>query len=373
MRILFLCSFYHSAMIFRDLMNGLKNLGHDVKVFNAVAHGTRIEEKYRSIMDEHVVNKECFSKWERFFYFRKQKKIYEALISAYDVSKYDLIHSHTLFNGGQVAWQINRNYRVPYIVSVRNTDLNVFLKVPMFGRVAEKITKCAAGVHFLSLPYKESFIKKHIGEDQQAVLRGKSIVIGNGLEDFWLKNRVARGRTCISCPIKILSVGTIDKNKNSVATLKAVGKLRASGLEIKLTVVGRVIDKKVLDYLRAHEFVSIYDHLSREELLDFYRGHDIYVMPSIHESFGRVYAEAMTQGLPVIYSKGQGFDGIFEEGYVGYPVPSRDYNYIADCILKIAKNYTAISQRCVRSSEIFDWNKISAEMDKFYRKSIRGK
>ena len=29
-------------------------------------------------------------------------------------------------------------------------------------------------------------------------------------------------------------------------------------------------------------------------------------MPSKHETFGLVYAEAMTQGLPVIYTKNEG-------------------------------------------------------------------
>ena len=43
-------------------------------------------------------------------------------------------------------------------------------------------------------------------------------------------------------------------------------------------------------------------------------------MTSLGESFGLTYAEAMSQGVPVIYSKGQGFDGQFKEGVVGYHV-----------------------------------------------------
>ena len=41
-------------------------------------------------------------------------------------------------------------------------------------------------------------------------------------------------------------------------------------------------------------------------------------MLSIMETFGLVYAEAMSQGLPIIYTKGQGFDEQFDEGKVGY-------------------------------------------------------
>ena len=78
MRILYLCTYYHRAMIFRDSMDSLKNLGHSVKAFNAVVKGAKIDNKYKKIMDDAVIHKECFNKWDRFFYFYKQKKIYNA-------------------------------------------------------------------------------------------------------------------------------------------------------------------------------------------------------------------------------------------------------------------------------------------------------
>ena len=71
MKILFLCTYYHRAMIFRDLMDRLKDLGHSVKAFNAVVKNAKIDDKYRNIMDAAVVHRECFTKWDRFFYFRK--------------------------------------------------------------------------------------------------------------------------------------------------------------------------------------------------------------------------------------------------------------------------------------------------------------
>ena len=58
----------------------------------------------------------------------------------------------------------------------------------------------------------------------------------------------------------------------------------------------------------------------KEELIKLYRDSHIFTMPSITESFGLVYAEAMTQALPVVYTKGQGFDGQFPDGEVGYSV-----------------------------------------------------
>jgi len=80
-----------------------------------------------------------------------------------------------------------------------------------------------------------------------------------------------------------------------------------------------------------------------------------------------VYAEAMTQGLPVIYSKGQGFDRQFEEGTVGFHVESRNAEEIADRIEDIMTNYETISENCVRLSDRFNWSEIAKEYEEIYK------
>ena len=82
-------------------------------------------------------------------------------------------------------------------------------------------------------------------------------------------------------------------------------------------------------------------------------------MPSIHETFGMAYAEALSQGLPVIYTKGQGFDGFFTQGEVGYAVKSNDYNSIAKYVIEIYENYETYSKNCIKKAIKFDWNNIA--------------
>ncbi len=370
MRILFLCTYYHRAMIFRDSMDGLKNLGHYVKAFNAVVKGSKIDDKYKKIMDDAVIHKECFGKWDRFFYFNKQRKFYNTLVESEDVSKYDIVHSHTLFNGGYVCYNLKKRFGVSYIVSVRNTDINVFLKIPFFKNVANKIIKEAAGVLFLSEPYKNEFINKYVIDELKSSISDKSSVIRNGLESFWLENKSQIREFKGNRAINVLYVGQINKNKNITTTINALDILKREGYQVSFTVVGQVIDQKIQQKITESDYTDVIDHLPKDELLNIYRKNDIYVMPSIHESFGRVYAEAMTQGLPVIYSKGQGFDGIYLDGYVGYSVPSRNPEYIADCIKKVINNYSAISANCIKKCGDFDWERITVQLESFYEKSL---
>jgi len=356
-------------MIFYNLMINLNNLGHDVKVFNAVAYGTKIDKRYKNIINDVVIHKECFNRYDRFAYFLKQKKIYRSLISSCEVNNYDLIHSHTLFNGGYVAYLIKKHFKIPYIVSIRSTDINIFLRIPLFSYLANKIVKDASGVIFLSKPYLEEFIKRYVKSDLKKNIKNKSIIIYNGVEKFWLRNKSNAKRLKNNNKIKILSVGKISKRKNINTTIKAIELLISKGYEVNLTVVGKVIDKNILKKIQKFSYVEVKDFIGKEELIDLYRENDIFITPSIHETFGLVYVEALTQGLPIIYSKGQGFDGAFKDGSVGFAVPPKDVSYIAKSILKIINDYSNISNRCVEFSEKFDWFRISNKLSYFYYKS----
>ena len=52
--------------------------------------------------------------------------------------------------------------------------------------------------------------------------------------------------------------------------------------------------------------------VSHEKLADFYRGLDLFVLPSWFEGFGCVYTEAHSCGVPFIACEGQGIEDILE-------------------------------------------------------------
>lgn len=369
MKILYVCTYYHRAMVFRDSMNYLEMRGHSVTAFNAVAKGAKVDDKYKSIMDDKVIHRECFNRYDRFFFHFKQKKIQKALEDSVNVKEFDLIHSHTLFNGGWATYQLHRKFGIPYVVSVRNTDLNVFLKIPVFKRIAKTIVDNASGVLFLSEAYKDSFLDRcYPGERRSGVL-SKCDVIPNGLEPFWLEN-TAEPKKSMHTPLELLCVGKIDKNKNIETTLHVLDKLNTEGVKAHLTVIGQVLDDDVKSLLDNSKNTTTVSYLTKEKLIDYYQASDIFIMPSFSETFGRVYAEAMTQGIPVIYTRGQGFDGTFSEGTVGYSVKADNVDEIVEAVKKIMGNFAAISKKCVENCSIFNWNDISERLERLYLKSV---
>ena len=249
--------------------------------------------------------------------------------------------------------------------------MNDFLKYPFFLPVARKITREANAIMFLSESYKTQFLNKVYGksEEEQKQISDKCYVIPNGLEEFWLDN-IGAVKELQNRIVKLICVGKIDHNKNMKSIIDAMEILKKWGVSTRLTVIGQVVDNDVLDILKNCPEVDLVSYQTKENLINYYRESDIFVMPSFTESFGRVYAEAMTQGVPVLYTRNQGFDGFFPEGEVGYSVDAHDPLTIAEAINNTIKNYSSISTNCVNKCRIFNWKTIAKDLEVMYQEAV---
>lgn len=341
------------------------NIDNDVFVPTFDLTGGVIEPKE----NVHVSN--CFNKNDRFIFNYKQGKILNSINNNYDLYKFDLIHAHTVFTDGNCAYELSLKYAIPYIVAVRNTDLNDFFKYRINLRNRGlKILRNASAIVFLSESYKKELFNKYVPDRYKNQLKEKSIVIPNGIDQFWLDNKYLNRGSLNRKDFSIVYAGVINNNKNLLCTARAINTLNEHGFDIRYNVVGSVLDKSYYKKLMSFPFVSYTRKLSKEELLSIYRNNDIFVMPSKKESFGLVYAEAMTQGLPIIYSKGQGFDGQFDDGVVGYAVDSKNYLDLTNRLKLIIENYQTISSNCVKLSDKFSWDDICLRYLNLYLKIL---
>lgn len=103
----------------------------------------------------------------------------------------------------------------------------------------------------------------------------------------------------------LLTVGTLQPRKNIEALLRASSALRAGGLEHELVVVGSRgwLDDDLLERLHARALsgaVHVTGRVSESELVDLYRGAELFVFPSRYEGFGFPALEAMACGTAVV-------------------------------------------------------------------------
>lgn len=367
MKILNVNSYYYSSSVHRQLQNSLEELELNLSTYVPVARGYLPREECQYRLEELVKRVECYNKNDRYIFHIKHHKILNNLEQNFDLNRYDIVHAHSLFSNGYIAMKIKEKYRIPYIVAVRDTDVNTFFKKLIYLRsLGNKILLEAESIVFLSKPYRDYLIKRYAKVNNQDIILKKSYVIPNGIDKFWLENKGSPKTLKNKNEIKLLYVGAISKRKNILTTTKAINILKQKGYNIRFTLVGKVVDEVVYNEIQKFDFIKYIPPKQKDELLTIYQENDIYVMPSITETFGLVYSEAMSQGLPVIYSKGQGFDGQFEDGEVGFAVNCFDSNEIVERIIDIANDYSDISKRCIIYSDKFDWNKISKMYEKLY-------
>jgi len=358
------CNYIRSDL-HRLMLKQLDQLGYDNYVF------VPCYDRRESIApEEHNVKiVECFNKWDRLFFDYKQHKIIQTVEKMYDVKSFDLIHAYTLFTDGNCARKLSEKYGIPYVVAVRNTDVNDFFDKLIFLRNRGiKNLYNASKVFFLSNSYKKDVFERFIPESKRTTINEKSYVIPNGINDFWQANINGKKKPKIMHnPIRLLYVGGIDKNKNIEMTQKAMDILKERGIITQLTVVGKIVDNNVYQRIIEHSATVYHKPCNKEELQEIYQQNDLFVMPSIHESFGLVYAEALSCGLPVIYTEGQGFDGQFDEGYVGYHVNSSSPFSVADGIQCVLDNYSSLVKNTVPAALQFSWDKICEKYSEIYK------
>lgn len=275
-------------------------------------------------------------------------------------------HGNMAFRDGIVCRFLLKKYGIPYVVSFRDTDFEIFDKwhFPWIRKMCINVLKDAKKVVFLSSTYKEKMLK-NIPDKLRSQITQKSCVITNGIDDYYIKN-VATPKKNYSKPLCVLSVGKICERKNPETTIEAIKLLKEKGYDCRLNIVGKIEDHMYDRILTSNSFVNYLGTASKEKILEYMREADIFIVPSRTETFGLVYAEAMSQGLPVIYTRGQGFDGQFKEGYVGYPVDCDNPEEISMRVIDILKNYCSISQNCINECFKYDWNYVADRLLEIY-------
>lgn len=368
MKVLQIANGFLDSKLYQNLFDHLALLHVENNVYVPI----NINKIFEDTQRKNIIISKCFSNIDRFLFFTKQKKMYQDVTQKLTINEFDVIHAHTLFSGGYLAYQLNKKYNIPYIATVRNTDLNTFFKYMIHLRsTGINILRNAAKVVFLSPVYRERLINHYVPENFKEIISEKSIVIPNGIDDYWLKNKYYRGTSPEGKKLKLIFVGSVTPNKGIRVSVKACELLIEEGYDVQFTMIGKIENKAYKNMIESSKFIRHMDYSPKEVIIEQMRKADIFIMPSKHETFGLVYAEAMSQGLPVIYTSGEGFDGQFSEGEVGYHVRSNDMSDVVAKIKMILNYYDEISEKSSGNSDCFKWNTIAKRYLAYYRQSIK--
>lgn len=374
--ILHISTAFHDSKVFHELMVGVTN---SMSVAQAVFCGRKIDVHQDIVQQKEyqLISEPVVRKIDSLLFYTRTARQYRTLKQELDVSKINLVHAHFLFTDGAVALKLFKEYGIPYVISVRNTDTNIYFRYfPHLRRLAESIIKHASRVIFIS-PAHYTKVKGYLSSSTRDILETKVDIIPNGIDRYWLDNLSPPKSLSRASKTSLIFVGNLDRNKNCSRLVRILEKARdASGDDLSLTVVGPPKNdyKAFEEASRGKEWVNylgpIYD---KPRLKDLLSEHDFFIMLSSRETFGLVYIEAMSQGTPVVFTRGQGIDGYFTNESIGVPYHlGRDTGeYLATELRKITDDYLASSTACVEAAKRFSWLRISKKYTALYSEIIQ--
>ena len=146
----------------------------------------------------------------------------------------------------------------------------------------------------------------------------------------------------------ILFVGRLVPMKGVFYLLKALAKLKQKRQDFLLDIIGngpsRKKYKELAKQLGLNVSVRFCGVKSKVEVAEFMRRSDFFVLPSLGETFGVVYIEAMASGLPIIATNVGGIPEIVNKD-TGILVSPKNIDALAkaiDCMLDHYQDYSPV-------------------------------
>ncbi|MDI9216972.1 glycosyltransferase family 4 protein [Clostridium tertium] len=140
---------------------------------------------------------------------------------------------------------------------------------------------------------------------------------------------------------RFVTVAYLKKNKRIDLVIEGFNKLKEKYNDIELYIGGdgpeRTNIQQLIDKYNLNEDVHLLGEVLREDLPAIMGNSDCFVLPSMYETFGVVYIEALACGVPIIATKCGGPEDFFNEN-LGYMINVGKLNELYDAMEKIINN-----------------------------------
>lgn len=362
-KLLHIANDYSGSRVYKELISSIDELGVAQTVFTTIRkEGERGKNSISfQTKGSRIYYSDNWKPIHRLSFRLKRKSNFSHLLDCIDPHTITHVHAHTLFSDGALALQLKKEYDIPYTVSIRNTDLNTYMRF-MFHtwNIGREVIDNADKIIVIS-PAHVKRISKWVALPK--CFHNKVVNIPNGVNQFWLDNIQAKTHAQNSdAPWEILYIGNFTPNKNVPRLMNSIINLNTSNqLSVKLHIVGSQgrDTNRINGIANKHpDLFHLYGRIEdKQEILKIMRKCHIFAMPSHHETFGLVYVEAMSQGLPVLYTKGEGIDGFFDQNY-GVSCSPNNINSIISALKRLIDHYSTFNIDPNYLVKHFNWENV---------------
>lgn len=257
-----------------------------------------------------------------------------------------LVHAHWWMPGGLVgtlAWYATR---VPLVVTTHGTDIEMLRRARWAKPFARFVFARARAIVCVSTYLREQLLTLGVAD------AARVYVVPQPVHPSFLRSAVSGQRSNERSAVSsqqsaisgrrsavVLTVARLTKQKSVDTLIDALALLRARGCDARVKIIGDGPERATLEQ-HAHER-NVYEHveflgmLPQTELPAHYARAAVFVLPSIREGVGLVFAEALLCGTPIIGTASGGVTDIIRDGETGLLVPVGDARALADAIERV--------------------------------------
>ena len=155
-------------------------------------------------------------------------------------------------------------------------------------------------------------------------------------------------------PVKIVAAGRLHSKKGFDVLIRAVGKLRAWGLDVTCEIAGEGDERGCLEALIRELDLDPCVKLVgwQDDVAVFLAAGDLFAFPSHQEGFPLTLLEAMAVGLPVVATEIDGPVEIVKEGVTGRLVPDDDPDRLAEALGELISDRAAAGRLGAAAREL---------------------
>lgn len=247
---------------------------------------------------------------------------------------FDLVHAHFLWPNGFVATHIGTEFDVPVVVTAHGYDIYdlPFRDDDWRRRIRDVLNRSD---RIITVSHSTLECIHRIDPDLDPLL------IPNGFrEDLFYPGDTLSCRQQLGLPGLdtkiILTVGNLVPEKGQRFLLEAVATLHQRGCPLICIIIGMgsLHDtlQRQMRYLEIEDLVIMPGWIPHDKLRPWMNACDLFVLPSLSESFGLVQIEAMACGKPVVATVNGGSEEIVTSDDVGILVEPGEAGVLADGI-----------------------------------------
>jgi teichuronic acid biosynthesis glycosyltransferase TuaC len=172
----------------------------------------------------------------------------------------------------------------------------------------------------------------------------------------------------------VLTVGNLYEIKGHRYFIDAIGKITSTKKDIIGVIVGSgPLERKLRDQIHRlglEKYILMIRETLHQDISLWMNASDIFIFPSLSESFGIVQIEALACGKPIVATRNGGSEGIIISDQYGFLVEPQNSNDLAEKIF-LALDMEWDREAILAYADRFTWDKIAKETMRVYKQISR--